>query len=101
MTRKWIMASLLGLAAMAVQAEVTVTNLVVAQRLGTKLMDISYDVSSTETNAVTVSLAVSNRGLAVGAPSVTGDVGVVPIVKDLCDETRKSHETRNDIEQKS
>jgi len=53
-----------------------VTNLVVTQREGTKLVELSYDVLSTETNAVTVSLVVSNGALAVSCPSMTGDVGV-------------------------
>ena len=57
------------------QASVTVANLVVAQRPGTKLVDITYDVSSTATNAVTVSLNVSNSAAAVSAPSVSGAVG--------------------------
>ncbi|MEI7851747.1 MAG: DUF1566 domain-containing protein [Kiritimatiellales bacterium] len=65
---------LAGSAVLAV-ADVTVTNLVVAQRPGTKLVDITYDVSSTETNAVTVSLSVSNGAAAVSAPSVSGAVG--------------------------
>ena len=73
MMKKWMMGLLMGLVAMAAQAEVS--NLVVAQRAGSKWVDISYDVSSTETNAVTVSLSVSNGTSAVSAPSVTGDVG--------------------------
>ena len=56
-------------------AAVTVTNLVVAQRPGTKLVDITYDVSSTTTNAVTVLLTVGNGATAVSAPSVSGAVG--------------------------
>jgi hypothetical protein len=47
----------------------------VSQRPGTKLMDITYDVSSTATNAVTVSLAVSNGTEAVSATTLAGDVG--------------------------
>ena len=57
-------------------AEIIVTNLVVAQREGTKLVDISYDLLSTETNAVMVSLVVSNGTFTVSTASVTGDVGM-------------------------
>jgi hypothetical protein len=62
-------------AAAAVQAAVTVTNLTVAQRPGTKLVDIRYDVASDATNRVAVSLAVNNGAQAVNAVSLTGDVG--------------------------
>jgi len=65
----------LALAAGIAQATVTVSELWIAQRPGTKLLDLSYDVSSTETNEVTVSLAVSNGVSTVNAPSVTGDIG--------------------------
>ena len=56
-------------------AEVTITNLVVEQRPGTKLVEITYDVSSTTTNQVWVLLMVSNGEVEVSAPSVSGDVG--------------------------
>jgi formylglycine-generating enzyme required for sulfatase activity len=56
-------------------ADVTVTNLTVAQRPGTKLVDIIYDVSSTTTNTVTISLTVSNGTSAVMATNLTGAVG--------------------------
>ncbi len=76
MKRMWAMMILvLGLGATLTQADVTVTNLVVAQRPGTKLVDISYDVSSTETNVVTVSLTVNNGASAVAATSLMGDIG--------------------------
>ncbi len=58
-------------------AEVTVTNVLVAQRPGTKLVDISYDVFSSDNNTVIVSLSVSNGAIAVACPSVSGDIGVV------------------------
>jgi len=54
---------------------VAITNLVAAQVPGTKTVEITYDVSSTETNAVTVSLVISNGTSVVDCPSVTGDVG--------------------------
>ncbi len=69
----WI--GLMCCAAVVARTEVTVTNLVVAQRPGTKLVDITYDVSSTEANVVTVSLSVSNGTEAVSCPSVWDDVG--------------------------
>ena len=56
-------------------AEVSVTDLVASLRPGTKLVDITYGVSSTETNAVTVSLLASSNKEAVAATSVTGDIG--------------------------
>ena len=57
-------------------AQVTVSNLMVAQRPGTKLVDISYDVSSTA-SVVVVSLDVSNAGTPISAVSLTGDTGFV------------------------
>ena len=75
MMKKWIMGLMLGLAAFAVQAEVTISNLTVAQREGTKLVDLSYDVACDTTNAVWVDLIVSNGISSVNAPSVSGDVG--------------------------
>jgi hypothetical protein len=61
--------------AIAVSAEVSVTNLVVAQRPGTKLVDITYDVSSATMNAVTISLTVSNGAVKVITTNLTGAVG--------------------------
>lgn len=55
--------------------QVAVFNLSVAQLPGTKTMEITYDVASTESAEVTVSLEVSDGGTAVSAPSVSGDVG--------------------------
>ena len=50
----------------------------IAQRAGTKIVDIQYDISSTATN-VFVSLAVSNGGVQVAATNLSGHVGnVVP-----------------------
>ena len=73
--KKWMMGLVWGLATLVVQAEVTISNLTVAQREGTKLVDVSYDVSCDTTNAVWVDLIVSNGVVAVKSPSVTGDVG--------------------------
>lgn len=59
--------------------EVTITNLAVAQRPGTKLVDITYDVSSSTTNTVLIWLAVYNGTTAVTATNLTGAVGTVPV----------------------
>lgn len=67
---------LLGWAAFG---EVTITNLAVAQRPGTKLVDIAYDVSSSTTNFVMVWLTVRNGTTAVMASNLTGAVGTVPV----------------------
>lgn len=63
------------LMAAAVQAEVTLSSIGLSQRPGTKLLDITYDVSSTTESAVTISLNVSNGTMAIACPSVTGDIG--------------------------
>lgn len=63
------------LSALAAQADVTVSNLSVAQRPGTKLVDISYDLFSPSTNALTVSLEVSSGSEALNTASASGDVG--------------------------
>lgn len=73
---KTVFAALALLAITAAQASVAVSNLTVAQRPGTKLMDITYDVTSTMTNKVTISLVVNNGAATVSTPSVSGAVGV-------------------------
>jgi hypothetical protein len=50
-------------------------NVMVAQRPGTKFIDISYGVFSTKTNVVKVSLLVSNGTSVINAPTVSGAVG--------------------------
>ncbi len=57
------------------QAEVAITNLVIAQREGTKLVDVSYDVLHDSTNEVCVMLSVKNGTDSVGAFNATGDIG--------------------------
>lgn len=69
------LAAIFLLGTFVTHASVAVSNLVVAQRPGTKLVDISYDVSSTAASAVTVTLSVYNGSTAVSAPSVSGAVG--------------------------
>ena len=59
----------------ASRAQVTVSNFTVAQRPGTKLVDISYDVASTTASTVAVKLEVKNAGTPITAISLTGDVG--------------------------
>jgi hypothetical protein len=56
-------------------AEVAVTNVVATQRVGTKLVDIVYDVSGDLTNVVWVKVSVSNGASSVNATSFTGDEG--------------------------
>lgn len=60
-----------------VWAQVVVTNFVVAQRTGTKLVDISYDVSSSATNLVYIFVTVSTAGVPVNVSSLSGDIGFV------------------------
>ena len=80
---KLVAVAAFALLVLSVQAEVTVSNLVVAQRPGTKLVDIGYDMSGTTTNIVRVSLVVSNGASEVSAVSLTGDVGFdVPVSED-------------------
>lgn len=58
---------------------VAVSNLSVVQRPGTKLVDITYDVSSTGGGDVRVSLTADDSGVPLGMPSLSGDIGsVVP-----------------------
>ena len=57
-------------------AQVTISNLVVAQRAGTKLVDIRYDISSLATN-VFVSLSVSNDEALITATNMSGHVGML------------------------
>ena len=73
--KRLCLAILTVLSSCGVFAYVTITTLVVAQRPGTKLVDITYDVSSTTASAVNVSLTVSNGAVAVSAINLTGAVG--------------------------
>jgi len=75
MIKKWILMGLGSFFAFSAWAEITVTNLVVAQREGAKLVDILYDVSCNITNEVWVTLSISNGTEEVNSSSVTGDVG--------------------------
>lgn len=70
-------ALLISLLAGEARAVTAVSNITVAQRPGTKLIDISYDVSSTQTNLVTVTVAISNATGLLSASHYTGDIGVV------------------------
>jgi four helix bundle protein len=70
------LALLAGLTAPVAQAEVTVSNVTAAQRPGTKLVDITYDVTCVEPTVGWISLVVSNGAAAVVCQSVSGHVGV-------------------------
>ncbi len=74
--KKWFLIGLVGVCALSAWAEVS--NLMLSQREGTKLVDISYDLSHTDADdvVVLVVLVVSNGSSVVACPSVTGDVGV-------------------------
>jgi len=72
--KKWILAGLVVLFGLCGLAEVRISNFHVAQRPGTKLVDITYDVSSMTATQVWVSLSVSNGASAVSATSLSGDV---------------------------
>ena len=61
------------------RADVQVANVTAAQRPGTKLMEIGYDVSCPVTNIVTVSLAVTSNGAPIAATALSGDVGAVAV----------------------
>jgi formylglycine-generating enzyme len=71
-----IFAALALLAAPLAHAAVTVTNVTATQIEGTKTVRITYDVASTETATVAVSLEVKNGGTRINATSLTGHVGV-------------------------
>ncbi|MEI7901469.1 MAG: SUMF1/EgtB/PvdO family nonheme iron enzyme, partial [bacterium] len=65
----------LGLAVQASAAGPTVSNISVSQRAGSKLVDISYAVTSSATNFVTVSVVVSNSAGILSASHFSGHVG--------------------------
>ncbi len=74
---------LLGSASVARSASPVVSNVRAAQRAGTKLVDITYDVADADSSALTVSIAVSTNGGAsytLPATSFTGawGAGVAP-----------------------
>lgn len=73
--KKLLAVGWLTVCTVAAQAAVTVSNLDVSQREGTKLVDLFYEVTSDATNSVTVSVAITNGALAVSAVSLSGDVG--------------------------
>lgn len=57
------------------QAAVNVSNLNIAQREGSRLVEMVYDVSSDVTNRVSVGVTVSNGTVAVNATAFSGDFG--------------------------
>jgi len=56
------------------RAEVTITNLVVVQREGTKIVDITYDIFSGVTNAVSIGLGINDGSNSISSASASGDV---------------------------
>lgn len=73
--KRLCLALLTVLSSWGASADVAVTNLSVAQRPGTKLIDIAYDVANTTTNQVWVSLTVRNGASAVIATNLIGQIG--------------------------
>jgi formylglycine-generating enzyme required for sulfatase activity len=59
----------------AAHAEVTVSNVKAAQRPGTKLVDITYDVISTDSPTVNIYLMIKSGGTPIPATSLSGNVG--------------------------
>ena len=53
-----------------------VSNVRAEQRVGTKLVDIWYDVTGAPTEAISVSLNLINGETAIHAASFSGDVGI-------------------------
>ena len=52
-----------------------VSNVRAAQRAGTKLIDVTYDLSDSDSTSVFVSIQIYNGGTALPAFSLSGDVG--------------------------
>jgi hypothetical protein len=75
MMKKWILAGMVGLIGVCALAEVTVTNLVVQQRPGTKLVDITYDMISDLSDGVHILLFIEDDGERIPVSSLSGDVG--------------------------
>lgn len=73
--KKIVLWACIGILAGSGFAEVTVSQVLVSQREGTKLVDITYNVASDSTNVVEVSLVVSNSTTTIPATSLTGDIG--------------------------
>ena len=72
---------LLSLARPSPAAPPVVTNIRAVQRVGTKLVDVFYDLADADSPAVRVSLEVTNNGVAVPAVSLSGNglgEGVAP-----------------------
>ena len=73
--KKRLVIGMLSMVCFVAQAAVTISNLNVAQREGSKLVDIHFSVSNDLTNTVEISVLVSNGVTAVDASSLIGDVG--------------------------
>ncbi|MFA6631667.1 MAG: hypothetical protein WCU90_05160 [Kiritimatiellia bacterium] len=75
--RGWILVCFASLAVFAHSADPAVTNVRAAQRPGTGLVDITYDLADVDTGMLSVSLSVStNGGFTYFSPTstVSGDV---------------------------
>ncbi len=66
---------LLGVAGVARATTPTLSNVSASQRAGSKCVEIAFDVASTTTNRVTVSVTVSNATGVLNATHFSGDVG--------------------------
>ena len=75
--RSLILAVAWGGAVVSVQAAPVVSNLTAAQRAGTKLVDISYDLAAPGFGSVTVSIEASSDGGATWTVPVTSATGAV------------------------
>jgi hypothetical protein len=82
--KTWLMIfALIGSMAMHAVAEAVISRMNASQRPGTKLVDITFDVTSPSANEVAVSVRIqrpstvwgSTNYYAVASPAVTGDVG--------------------------
>lgn len=73
--KKWSLAFLMFFGVLKVHAEVTLWNVSAAQIPGTKTVEITYDVLSSDTSEVSVWLLLNDGNTPVACPSVSGDVG--------------------------
>lgn len=60
---------------LAATADLSVSNLVVLQRSGSKVVDISYDLVYSGTHTLTTALVISNGTTEIDILTVTGDLG--------------------------
>lgn len=75
MSKKYFVICVICMLGSGALAEVTVTNVVVAQRPGTKVVDITYDAYTTVPNSLRVLVLIKSKGKIVNASRFSGDVG--------------------------